>query len=90
MKQTTLDRRDKRRAKKIIADVLDMHCAWDDEQLKDAIPAIAAALKRERDETGMSAVNWFLFSERGTKESTKRAIAQKYCKRKHLTERGKA
>lgn len=78
---STLDRRDIRRARAVIKMI---------EAGTFGVTAIAHALKRERDETGMGAINWFLFGERGTKESTKRAIAQKYCKRKHLDKRGKA
>lgn len=85
MKQTTLDRRDKRRAQELLK-----AAKWERLTYDDLIAPIAAALKRERDETGMSAVNWFLFSERSTKAKAKRAIAQKYCKRKHLDKRGKA
>lgn len=51
---------------------------------------IAAALKHEREEAGMGAINWFLFSEKSTKAKAKRLIAQKYCTRKHLDKRAKA
>lgn len=48
---------------------------------------IAAAIKNTREETGMAAVNWFLFKDRGTTAKVKRAIAQKYCTRKHCSGR---
>lgn len=83
---TTIDRRDRRRAKKLL--FVDVKGAHPYPSLDDIVPFVAAALKRERDETGMGAINWFLFSDRGTKAKAKRAIAQKYCTRKHLDKRG--
>ena len=47
------------------------------------VDVISAALKREREEAGMGAINWFLFSKDNTAKA-KREIAQKYCTRKHV------
>ncbi len=73
------DRRDKRRAQKIWLDCF----RTDGVTMPDPREVIAAALKRERQETGFGAVNWFLFNTRGAKAKAKREIAQKYCTRKH-------
>lgn len=62
-----LDRRDRRRALSLINkghNLLD----------EDLVPLIAAALKREREDTGMAAMKFFLFSDRNERAKVKRAI----------------
>lgn len=86
---TTLDRRDRRRAEKIALMIDAKYWNGHSGLVTVSMQLIAAALKREREEAGMGAINWFLFSEKSTKAKAKRAIAQKYCTRKHL-DRAKA
>lgn len=64
-----LDRRDRRRAQKVVA-------AWIEDSRPDGglVPKIAAALKREREDTGMAAMRWYLFSDRNERAKVKRAI----------------
>lgn len=82
MTPSKLDRRDRRRARKVWKEI------WRGNYIKPGVlTIIAAALKREREETSMAAVNWFLFKDRATTAKAKRAIAQKYCTRKHCSGR---
>lgn len=69
---TTLDRRDLRRAKGIVA-------AWIEDSRPDGglVPKIAAALKREREETGFGAMKWFLFSDQKEKARARVQLAAK-------------
>lgn len=70
-----LDRRDRRRATKIMrialkaSDGATVH--WG-----DLIPIIAAALKKEREDSGTAAMWWFLFSakDRKAREAVKRKL----------------
>jgi len=71
---TRLDRRDRRRAYACLRNarlpetlVTDGVC----------VPILAAALKREREDTGMAAMQWYLFSDRNERRKVKRAIEKK-------------
>ena len=68
-KQTSLDRRDKRRARALLRAAKWERCTYD-----DLVAPIAAALKRERQNTGMAALQWFLFSDRKERQRVKRVI----------------
>lgn len=63
---TNLERRDRRRARKIVADWWSERDSTED----TLVERLAAALKRERDETSMAATQWFLFSMRKVVDST--------------------
>lgn len=70
---TNLERRDRRRARRICEsfprEAVDVTRAC----LADLVPIIAAALKREREEAGFAAVNYF-FARKADREKARAAI----------------
>lgn len=72
---TKLERRDRRRARKVMADALKVSpgitAHW-----SDVVSLIAAALRREREETSMAAAQWFLFSGKNEKAKVKRVLSK--------------
>lgn len=64
-----LDRRDRRRAQKIVR-------AWIEDSRPDGglVPKIAAALKREREDSGTAAMWWFLFSSKAERANARRLL----------------
>ena len=62
-----LDRRDRMRARKVIQHIHD----YGD---MSSLDIIAAALKREREDTGMACMRWYLFSDRNERAKVKSAI----------------
>ncbi len=76
---TKLERRDRRRAKALwrafCQDNL-FNPPWVINFEPSAVLFIAAALKRERDETSMAAAQWFLFSGKNEKAKVKRVLSK--------------
>jgi len=64
---TALEKRDRRRAKAAMI-AADRGLGW--------LFAIAAALKREREETSMAAAQWFLFAGKNQKAKVKRHLSK--------------
>lgn len=74
---TTLERRDRRRATVVAAKVWKMYADNPFAPFKDgALPLIAAALKREREEASVAAAQWFLFSGKNERAKVKRVLSK--------------
>ena len=78
-----LERRDRRRARALVRKINSLAMPT----VPGFVAIIAAAMKREREETGFGAVKALLFTDSAGRSKTRRQIAQAYCTRKHCSGR---
>lgn len=70
---TPLEQRDRRRATRIVFKWRGWRMENEADELRDMI---AAALRREREETSMSAAHWFLFAGKNERAKVKRVVSK--------------